>query len=130
MLRLDFLGILVSVFLLGPKNWRWSLWAAAVAKITTVLILVLWRVDLAAYTMGGLFTEVDMVGGRLPTFVLGLMGPFVCYGVARMTVRHPMGKAGWLKQILPWSELDHPMAATFAKYAMLAAIFNIITAFS
>ena len=128
MLRLDILGILVTLFLLGPRNWRWSLGAVAVAKLTTVLMMVVWQVDLTVYTMGGLFTQMELAGGRLTTLILGLVGPFACYAVARMTVRYPMGEAGWLRQSLPWSTLEHPMAATFAKYAMLSAAFSIFRA--
>jgi hypothetical protein len=41
-----------------------------------------------------------------------------------------MGEAGWWNQILPWSELENPMAGTFAKYALLAALFALFKAFS
>jgi len=130
LLKLDFLGILFSLFLLGPRHWRWSLAAVAVAITATVLILIIWRVELTAYTMGGLFTQVELTGGRLSTLLLGLSGPFACYTVARFMDRRPMGESGWLKQILPWSELENPIAGTFAKYALLTAIFSVIKAFS
>lgn len=85
---------------------------------------------MTAYTMGGLFAQVDLDGGRLTRLIIGSTGPFACYAVARLCSRRPMGEHGWLKQILPWSELENPMAGTFAKYALLAAIFNILKIFS
>jgi len=100
------------------------------ALLSTLLVLIVWRVDLAAYTMGGLFTQVDAQGGRLTRLAVGLTGPFVCYAAARLKARRPMGDRGWLKQMLPWSELEHPMAGTFAKYAFLAAVFNILRTFA
>lgn len=126
MLRLDFLGLLISLFLLGPKHWRWSLAAAGVALTATVLTLIVWRADLTAYTMGGIFTQVDLAGGRWPGLILGLAGPFACYTVARFAAKRPMGQTGWLRQILPWSELENPMAGTFAKFAVLAGVFSIL----
>lgn len=130
MLRLDVIGILLSLFFLGPKNWRWSLAAAGVAWASTLLLLLVWKTDLVAYTMGGLFTHIELAEGSLVTLLAALAGPFVCYAVARLTVRRPMGEAGWWNQILPWSELENPMAGTFAKYALLAALFALFKSFS
>jgi len=129
MLQLDLLGILLSLFLLGPRHWRWSLAAVGAALTATVLTIILLRVDLTAYTMGGLFTQVELEGGRLATLLVGMAGPFACYSVAKLITLRPMGEAGWLKQILPWSNLEKPMAGTFAKYALLSAIFSLIKAF-
>ena len=129
MLRLDILGILISVFLLGPRNWRWTLAAAGIAKLTTILMLMVWRVELTAYTMGGLFTQVD-TAGRFTSIIIALSGPFACYAVARLAVVQPMGSSGWLKQLLPWSELEHPMAATFAKFGLLAGVFSLVKVFN
>lgn len=126
MLRLDFLGVLLSLFLLGPRQWRWSLLAAGVALVSTVLTIIVLRVDLAAYTMGGVFTQVDLGGSRRVTLLIGLAGPFTCYAVARLMKRRPMGEGGWLKQILPWSVLENPVEGTFAKYALLTAVFSLI----
>ncbi|MGI6364732.1 MAG: hypothetical protein ACOX2G_03150 [Bacillota bacterium] len=126
MLRLDFLGILLSLFLLGPRQWRWSLAAAGVSLLATLLTIIVLRVDLAVYTMGGVFTQVDLGNGRLVTLLIGLAGPFACYSIARLKKRRPMGEKGWLRQILPWSPLENPMEGTFAKYALLTAVFSII----
>ncbi|HBS92686.1 MAG TPA: hypothetical protein DEA85_01600, partial [Firmicutes bacterium] len=82
-LRLDILGILLSLFFLGPRNWRWSLAAAGVALAATLLFLVVWRADLTAYTMGGLFTQVELGGSRFSALLAGLPGPFACYAVAK-----------------------------------------------
>jgi|SRR5690554_3329357 len=128
MLRLDILGILISLFLLGPRNWRWSLAAAAVTMVATCAALLVWRVELVAYTMGGIFTQVDLTGGRLGALLLGYSGPFACYAVARLSCHRPMGEIGWLRQLLPWSKLENPMAGTFAKFALLTAIFITIQA--
>lgn len=125
-MRIDFLGILLSVFLLGPRQWRWSLAAAGVSLLATVLTIVVLRIDLAAYTMGGVFTQVDLGSGSLSTLLLGQAGPFACYSVARLKKRHPMGEKGWLKQILPWSALENPLEGTFAKYALLTAVFSVL----
>lgn len=126
MLRIDFLGILVSLFLLGPRQWRWSLAAAGVSLLATVLTIIVLRVELAAYTMGGIFTQVDLDKGPLVTLLLSQVGPFVCYSVARLKKRCPMGEQGWLRQILPWSTLENPMEGAFAKYALLTAVFSAI----
>lgn len=130
MLRLDVIAILLSLFFLGPKNWRWSLAAAGVAWVSTLLLLLVWKAELVAYTMGGLFTHVELEAASLGTLLAALAGPFVCYAVARLTARKPMGEAGWWKQILPWSEMENPMAGTFAKYALLAALFALFKALS
>lgn len=126
MVRLDIAGVVFTLFLLGPRNWRWSLAAIGVGKLATLLILVLWRVPLAAYTMGGMFTQVDLEGGGVfSTLVITLTGPFCCYTVARLATSSPLGDEGWWNQLLPWSELSHPMAATFAKYALLSGLFGV-----
>ncbi len=130
MLRLDILGILLSLFFLGPRNWRWSLAAAGVALAATLLFLVVWRADLTAYTMGGLFTQVELGGSRFSALLAGLPGPFACYAVAKFMAGRPMGQAGWLRQILPWNELENPAAGTFAKYALLSAVFCLIKTLS
>ncbi|GEM_PF-1274834 len=129
LLRLDIFGLLLSLFLLGPRQWRWSLAAAGVALAATILTFLVLRVEVTAYTMGGVFTQVELGGGRLGNLALGLAGPFACYAVARLKAGRPMGEAGWLRQLLPWSRLENPLAGTFAKYALLAAVFNIIQAF-
>lgn len=129
MLRLDILGLMLSVFILGPKYWRWSLAAAGVGLTATLLTLVVWRVNLTAYTMGGVFTQVELEGGRLGALLVGSAGSFASYAVARFICSKPMGESGWIKQILPWSELENPVAGTFAKYALLTAVFNIIKTF-
>ena len=126
MLRLDILGILLSLFFLGPRNWRWSLAAAGVALVATFLTLLVWPADLTAYTMGGLFTQVELGGGPIGSLLAGLAGPFACFAAAKFIVRKPMGKAGWLRQILPWSELENPAAGTFAKYALFSAMFCLV----
>ena len=130
MLKLDLAGVLFSLFVLGPRQWRWTLAAVAVAKLATLLTLIVWRVELTAYTMGGLFTQVELNGGPLSALLIGLAGPFACYAVAKLKARRPMGERGWFKQLLPWSELENPMAGTFAKYALLAALFSVFKAFS
>lgn len=126
MLNLDFLGILLSIFLLGPRQWRWSLAAVGVSLLATVLTIIVLRVDLAAYTMGGIFTQVELGKGRLVTLLLSQAGPFACYSVARLKTRRPMGEKGWLRQLLPWSVLENPMEGAFAKYALLTAVFSAI----
>lgn len=130
MLRLDILGLLLSLFFLGPRYWRWSLAAAGVALAATLLALVVWKADLVAYTMGGLFTQVELGGSRFYALLAGLPGPFACYAAAKLMAGRPMGQAGWLRQILPWSELENPAAGTFAKYALLSALFALIKSFS
>lgn len=130
MLRLDVFGILLTLFFLGPRHWRWSLAAAGVAWVSTLLFLLVWKADLVAYTMGGLFTQVELKGGSLGTLLASLPGSFVCYAAARLKTQRPMGDAGWLKQILPWSEIENPMAGTFAKYALLSALFALLKTLS
>ncbi len=126
MLRLDFFGLLLTLFFLGPKHWRWGLAAAGVALVTTVLFLVVWKADLVAYTMGGLFTQVELASRSLGTLLAALVGPFAVYAVAKIMAWRPMGQVGWLRQILPWSELENPAAGTFAKYALLSALFALV----
>mgnify|MGYP000867214662 CR=1 FL=1 len=107
MLRLDFFGLLLTLFFLGPKHWRWGLAAAGGALVTTVLFLVVWKADLVA-------------------LLAALVGPFAVYAVAKIMAWRPMGQVGWLRQILPWSELENPAAGTFAKYALLSALFALV----
>lgn len=129
MVRLDIVGILFSLFLLGPRNWRWSLAAMAVGKLATLITLVLWRLPLAAFTMGGLFTQIELEANFISALVVTGAGPFFCYTVARLAASRPLGDREWWKQLLPWSELAHPMAATFVKYAMLSGLFGVYKLF-
>lgn len=126
MLRLDILGLLLTLFFLGPKHWRWSLAAAGVALVATLLFLIVWQTDLIAYTMGGLFSQLELNNNSFTGLLAGLVGPFACYAVAKFIAWRPMGKTGWLKQLLPWSELENPRAGTFAKYAILSVLFALV----
>lgn len=130
MLRLDILGILLTLFFLGPKHWRWSLAAAGVAFTATVFLLVVWQAELVAYTNGGLFSQMELAEGKFSSLLAALPGSFSCYTVAKLIAWRPMGQAGWLKQLLPWSPLENPAAGTFAKYALLSALFSLFKALS
>lgn len=126
MVRLDILGILLTLFLMGPKYWRWSLGAVGISMAATLLLLIILKSDLIAYTMGGLFTQVELKDSPLWALLFGFFGPLASYTVAKFIAWRPMGEAGWSKQLLPWSELENTGAGTLAKYALLAALFSAI----
>ena len=62
LLRLDIFGLLLSLFLLGPRQWRWSLAAAGVALAATILTFLVLRGGSDLYH-GGVFTQVELGGG-------------------------------------------------------------------
>lgn len=126
MVQLDILGIFLTLFILGPKYWRWSLGAVGISMVATLLLLIIFRADLIVYTMGGLFTQVELRDSPFWALLLGLAGPFASYTVAKIIAWRPMGETGWSKQLLPWSELENIGAGTLAKYALLAAVFSAI----
>ena len=69
MLRLDILGLLLSLFFLGPRHWRWSLAAAGVAFASTVILLLVWQAELVAYTNGGLFSQMELAEGKISSLL-------------------------------------------------------------
>lgn len=128
MVQLDILGVLLTVFCLGPKNWRWGLIATGISLAATLLTLIVLKAGLVAYTMGGLFTQVELADSPFWALLFALSGPFACYATAKIMVWRPMGQSGWLKQLLPWSELENVGAGTLAKYALFTAVFCTLNA--
>lgn len=124
MIRLDLLGILLTLFLLGPRYWRHSLVAVGLGALATLVVLLFWQVPLAAFTIGGIFSQVEPHRAWFRGLVAALAGPFVCYSVARMRSRDPLATSygGW-DWLMPWNEPREPLAAALAKYGVLAAIY-------
>ncbi|MTI94838.1 MAG: hypothetical protein FH749_05030 [Firmicutes bacterium] len=129
MVRLDVLGILLTVFLLGPANWRWSLLAMAIAKGATLLLLVFGQAPVIAYTMGGMFNQLELDGQLVKAILLIFAGPVACYSFVRFQTSRPFGDKNLFAQLLPWSELENPLRVTVVKYALFSALFNIVSYF-
>lgn len=131
MLQLDLIGLVLTIFVLGPQNILYTVLAILVHELGKIIALTFLTPQVETVVTGGILNTTIFKTAEpvLVSLVVTLAGPFFCLfmGLMFLGVNFKSFSPKQLGKLFnPFIRLERPWAAINLRLAFLSALISII----